>query len=669
MERLQVFTNHMSRVEQHVEFLDPTYIDYECQIRNIPTNHPDPNTKILALQQCFAEEKGNPSAIPRLSTLNTFGEFEYIDTEIKITKASVTQILERDRSPDTEKKMIEKIVSLFWRTYRLYSCLSMDNIIPLCSTLFDCYLDLCPEVEEDMPTEELDYIGRRIEAPSGNDMPPQSHSQSVHQSNHTSGAISRKVAPTKSAPMTTSELAHLPTPVRTNHSNRNRSLYLDMQQQNPRDENRFSLNHLSRRMSNDPRAPHVMNPGASIFQTGVNANSTQSNPINPPNMPNPAIRLANVNQLLNHAVPPPNVNAQSAPSPIAPPIGEQVQNNDINQLIRAMAQLFNQQAQASHHATQQNNTRTPYRPDIPKELLKLKILYTGDKEGMPYDVYVDNIEKLITHLNVPLDSVMPSIHVTLKGDPSVWYHGTFQSSTEQTWDKFVTCLQERFEESCTTAELIARAGNIKFNGSGNILQHVDRITTMLRRAQIDEKTQIDIIRSSLPRDMMRTMKQERPTSLGTLTSLFKNLFPEFCPTATDFNKRGTQSDFPRKNSYNDNRNHRPYSSNEVAQSPISAHENSNINVVDQDSEDDEDRDYDFSDQFINYIAQVHAHEPMVINELSRVRNQKAYNLNNVTCFHCQKTGHFSIHCPIKCDINNACIGNPRFCETLKNRKN
>lgn len=247
--------------------------------------------------------------------------------------------------------------------------------------------------------------------------------------------------------------------------------------------------------------------------------------------------------------------------------------------------------------------------------------------------------------------IMKVIRGTLKGLPSIWFYGTFKYMQDKSFQGFRNALLDRFEEPQIFERMIVKVAQIKYQGSGDVLAHVDRITTMLRRVQANEVTQIEMIKASVPEEMQRTISIVKPKTVGDMVNALKDAYPKHCPTSGEVERRQTQHTYQR--SFN-----KVFQAMSAIQSSGGSEGQSNnmTSTNDGGEHKTEVEEEQLSERFQR--------------QMNKYKDRRFGNRSNNNCYHCRQPGHFVDKCPMICsrDESIPCQGNAKYCP-MSQRKN
>lgn len=329
----------------------------------------------------------------------------------------------------------------------------------------------------------------------------------------------------------------------------------------------------------------------------------------------------------------------------------------------------NQYASRNHYESGTNfESRNRVRISAQKEISRMGVFFSAGytQDGKPIDIYLDSLEKIKNRCELSDEELMDLIPGTLKKQPSWWFHRTFLQNPHPTLEGFREALYERFEGGCDDSQALVKSSNMRYSGSGDVLTHIDQITALLKRIDIPQKTQVGIIKGSLPKDMQRFISGFKPVTVRATISLIKDTYPEHCPTSSDTERRQSNQNYQK-------RAFQTFQSLSAIQSDKSECEVNSTALtpyaesVSHDNDDVDDDNQEF-EELCEFITRAQHQLNKFRERRSNNPNRSGYNRpdkinNNVInkCFHCLQQGHIAPNCPLSCGELTPCQGNSKYC--------
>lgn len=219
---------------------------------------------------------------------------------------------------------------------------------------------------------------------------------------------------------------------------------------------------------------------------------------------------------------------------------------------------------------------------------------------------------------------MDCLHCTLKGAPQIWFWNIFSRVSVRSFTEFREHISERFEEKLNGVQAIVKAATHKYLGTGDVLAHIDRVVGILNQGKVDENSQVDVLRDSLPEEMQRALRYENCQTVATIIRSLRYLFPRNCIPNTTSGNKSFQSDLDRNRMWN-----------------------KFINSLEEKKESEEpDCFADFSEQkTLEVCAMAYRHNPRKFgNHHERDEPKEKVFVEQAKCFNCEEIGHFYRDC-------------------------
>lgn len=614
---------------QSADLLSAPAIQYELGLRNIRVSVPEADSDINRghLDSIFEQENGDPSQIQRSEQLNENEELQFINDELVSIEVTIQESSIQGVLPQNIDSIHEHLVHLYWRLHRISSPNDRDYQLSLINRLVNVW-------NRSLPSEDPDHI----------------ESSESEEPTDSTKSIEHRISKGQEPPLeNTEQLASLPTPkVSPNNTSTNHKP--------------VHVTHKTTHQGSSTMIPDQLYQADTPVQVNQFPPMTQCLPFHPQNNGTPV----SPNQSMNN-------------------------NFDMYQLIQSMIQqnqMFIQsmtdQAHAQRMAYEQSR-RQPYyhmndsnrsepiqgpRPemkvslknDLLREFPKQGIIFSANKttDGKSIDIYFEMLDSFMARCKLSGPEIMEVIHGTLKAQPSTWYFSSFKK-TARTFEEFRDALYLRFEDPAEYATVITKAAQIRYLGGGDLLTHVDRITTMLKRAKATEEVQVGIIKNSLPKDMQRFMGSHRPKTIDETYRLLKDTYPEHCPASSDTDRKQSSQNFQRKA-------FQTFQAIHAVQSESESNNDTTLCTLTPSVDEGSD---DFRETEEEYLRDYEEICELTDKLRHRVGQfQRFGNRPTGTCYHCQKPGHIAPRCTFACgsDGQSSCRGNPKYCPAIP-RKN
>lgn len=598
--------NTFKELVQATKDLDDNAIAYELRLRKIDGNISIPEN-VEALSQRFNKEKGNPAKyIIEWTPQTEEDEITYIKDCVRKLCDRVDRELKGPVSGQRRLGICQRIKHVFWRLYRL-----TDDYVHekhnLSEILYRNYLKI-----ERPQSSELNISTGTIATDDQN-------------SSHSTDPPQQQTIVSPPGPIPGDE-----------HNDSVQTNEFDSVNEN--NKGAGMNDNQTNSLQSTGAIPKSSRYGPSELQTNDQRQNEdnkgvhpKSNTVEPPSLhtqlarfPLFGIQNDGSEQRTNHDI--------FCDPMMAPTFGFRT-NNRPNAYGNQQPQYENSRSNGQYDAQNDINTRlmealetmirgnTSGRVDHGKELIKRRILYTATTEGQPIDIYFGMLAQYVRLAHMTETELMDIIHVTLKGTPSTWYWTSFTTHTERTFEKFQQGLNERFEEVLDGPQLLLKAAEMKYQGSGDVMIHIEKIATILKRGSIPESIQVDVIRNSLTDDMKRMLITNKITTVMDLISCMKKLFPKNCPSQTSAPRKFTNQYFGTK----------PFSKLVSAIEAMEKESEKSDEISEQDNGDED------VYELAAFIKQYNHHQRAQSNKNG---NRKTGNTDKYSkCHNCQEMGH------------------------------
>lgn len=488
------------QIPQRAEFLDDTARQYELAIRRIykPYENISHPYYIQCLNEAFQSTDGSPGNIPTTSE-NQVVEFNITRDLINILRENIEVEMEnnmpnKDRR-DTYKQML---LHFFWKIQRL-SILQTGQKFAICERFFAQYLAL-----DNSTTDNTDVVNPII-PPNPENVQPNTNRLFTETHPNTSPHNAEHV---HTEQPTNGLLGSMHNMSLGNVSNIPRSQNIQTEQAQQPQSQMDSQRLPARRYSTDP-----------IIQTFSNAVPLFPNEPSRPlrsNLSASHFQFSQQMDDMHQSMHMPDMNRNYH---IQVPLGEATRigtGNDQTHRVQDQPQYNNRYERRAY--------------DHGRDMKKRGIMYSASADGHTIDVYFGMIEQYRTIHEISDKELMAGISCTLKGPPLTWYWNLFAHIGIQTYDNFRKQLHKRFEEPLDCFQLLLRASQIRYDGKGDVLAHVDKVMPYLIRGGISAVAQVEVITCSLTEDIQRTLRMMHLHSVQDIVDVLKRLYPKQCPT-------------------------------------------------------------------------------------------------------------------------------------------
>lgn len=582
-QRVNEIAGAVKEVVQTCKYIPTRYVEYELAIREIiPSDPTDTSRDKIRLGKQLDKEQGDPSHLRNIYPYdNDKTEIEFVRNESQGLKTTSDEELARKPNGGLRMQLLQHWIHLFWRVYRLQSVAVKYERVECLATIYHYWLSLQNRTSSNSvshssvgPNNTHMFIhpeqgqnislGRSEGAQYTNQQSVISHKQNdVSRINQTGN---KGILPPLQENEGFGEQFRPMTPVNINarkqHSNVNLPISSNGATYNEHIV-RTDVTPLSDEELLQFRTPAMgskQNYIANEYEvppedeyTPLNQKYYFSNEYNSRNHGNPFSQIVIPNKT-DMFKPSRSFNPfTQASSPIQTSMRFSSNDNLRSQLreLDRQRQAINRSYQVIQQQLLSDDSETVRTGmvnndfDVGKALQRHDIIFNGTRGTL--DIYVSGLQEFIEGTGVSERLLMSNIRITLKDSAKIWYWNYFHHQTNKSLVNFIRLLTMHFDEQLTTLQLATKASAIRYVRGRNIMEHMNKVMSILRRGSISEDDILSVIHETLPEDIRGSLKFRGIKNVNDLVRTIKDLYPSLCNASYSSNIFSS-SNFRNRNS-------------------------------------------------------------------------------------------------------------------------